>query len=129
MGPALVSCAVFMLDLAAGRVDFVLDGMPHWLLVVYTVLRSFWGRSQFYCTGFTFLQTPGAETMNGLSSLSLGSQALCCDSRKGTENRLFGSGSARPELHHMHKSPGRADLPNRWLDAIGNPVVNEEQAS
>ncbi|MFO7633575.1 MAG: DUF4345 domain-containing protein [Caldilinea sp.] len=39
-GPALVSCAVFMLGLAAGRVlSFVVDGMPHWLLVVYAVLE------------------------------------------------------------------------------------------
>jgi hypothetical protein len=39
-GPALVSCAVFMLGLAAGRtLSFVLDGMPHWLLVVYTVIE------------------------------------------------------------------------------------------
>ena len=37
---ALVSCAVFMLGLAAGRIlSFVLDGMPHWLLVVYAVLE------------------------------------------------------------------------------------------
>ena len=39
-GAALVSCAVFMLGLAAGRVlSFVLDGMPHWLLIVYAVLE------------------------------------------------------------------------------------------
>ena len=39
-GPALVSFAVFMLGLAAGRVlSFVLDGMPHWLLVVYAVVE------------------------------------------------------------------------------------------
>jgi len=39
-GSALVSCAVFMLGLAAGRMlSFVLDGMPHWLLVVYAVLE------------------------------------------------------------------------------------------
>lgn len=39
-GPALVSCAVFMLGLAAGRtLSFALDGMPHWLLVVYTVIE------------------------------------------------------------------------------------------
>lgn len=39
-GPALVGCAVFMLGLAAGRLlSFVLDGMPHWLLIVYTVLE------------------------------------------------------------------------------------------
>ena len=38
--PALASCAVFMLGLAAGRVlSIVLDGMPHWLLVVYAVLE------------------------------------------------------------------------------------------
>jgi len=39
-GPALVSCAVFMLGLAAGRaLSFVLDGMPHWLLVVYFMVE------------------------------------------------------------------------------------------
>lgn len=39
-GPALVSCAVFMLGIAAGRIlSFLLDGMPHWLLVVYAVLE------------------------------------------------------------------------------------------
>ena len=39
-GPALVSCAAFMLGLGAGRLlSFVLDGMPHWLLVVYAVLE------------------------------------------------------------------------------------------
>jgi hypothetical protein len=38
--PALVSCAVFMLGLAAGRIlSFILDGMPHWLLVVYAFLE------------------------------------------------------------------------------------------
>ncbi len=38
--PALVSCAIFMLGLAAGRIlSFILDGMPHWLLVVYAVLE------------------------------------------------------------------------------------------
>jgi hypothetical protein len=38
--PALVSCAVFMLGLAAGRIlSFILDGMPHWLLIVYAVLE------------------------------------------------------------------------------------------
>lgn len=38
--PALVSCAVFMLGLFAGRVlSFVVDGMPHWLLIVYAVLE------------------------------------------------------------------------------------------
>lgn len=37
---ALFSCAVFMLGLAAGRVlSLILDGMPHWLLLVYLVLE------------------------------------------------------------------------------------------
>jgi len=40
IGPALVGCAVFMLGLAAGRIlSFIIDGMPHWLLVVYAVLE------------------------------------------------------------------------------------------
>ena len=39
-GPALASCAVFMLGLAAGRIlSFVMDGLPHWLLIVYAVLE------------------------------------------------------------------------------------------
>jgi hypothetical protein len=38
--PALVSCAVFMLGLAAGRIlSIIVDGIPHWLLVVYAVLE------------------------------------------------------------------------------------------
>ena len=38
--PALVSCAVFMLGLAAGRIlSFILDGMPQWLLVVYAAIE------------------------------------------------------------------------------------------
>jgi hypothetical protein len=38
--PALVSCAVFMLGLAAGRIlSFIVDGMPHWLLIVYAALE------------------------------------------------------------------------------------------
>lgn len=42
--PALVSCAVFMLGLAAGRVlSFILDGMPHWLLIVYAALEVILG--------------------------------------------------------------------------------------
>jgi len=44
--PALVSCAVFMLGLAAGRIlSFILDGMPHWLLVVYAILEVVLGVS------------------------------------------------------------------------------------
>jgi hypothetical protein len=39
-GPALVACAVFMLGLAAGRIlSFVMDGLPHWLLILYAVLE------------------------------------------------------------------------------------------
>jgi len=39
-GPALAGCAVFMLGLAAGRIlSFLIDGMPHWLLIVYAVLE------------------------------------------------------------------------------------------
>jgi hypothetical protein len=39
-GPALVACAVFMLGLAAGRIlSFVIDGLPHWLLIVYAALE------------------------------------------------------------------------------------------
>jgi hypothetical protein len=39
-GPALAACAVFMLGLAGGRVlSFILDGLPHWLLIVYAVLE------------------------------------------------------------------------------------------
>ena len=38
--PALAACAVFMLGLAAGRLlSFFLDGMPHWLLMVYAALE------------------------------------------------------------------------------------------
>jgi hypothetical protein len=38
--PALISCEVFMLGLAAGRIlSFLLDGLPHRLLVVYAVLE------------------------------------------------------------------------------------------
>ena len=39
-GPALVACAVFMLGLAIGRIlSFVIDGLPHWLLIVYAALE------------------------------------------------------------------------------------------
>ena len=38
--PALAACAVFMLGLATGRIlSFILDGLPHWLLIVYAVLE------------------------------------------------------------------------------------------
>jgi hypothetical protein len=39
-GAALAGAAVFMLGLAGGRIlSFIIDGMPHWLLVVYAVLE------------------------------------------------------------------------------------------
>ena len=39
-GPALAACAVFMLGLAAGRIlSFIMDGLPHWLLIVYAALE------------------------------------------------------------------------------------------
>ncbi|CTQ53333.1 hypothetical protein LP7551_01854 [Roseibium album] len=42
--PALIGCAVFMLGLAAGRIlSFILDGLPHWLLVIYAVLEIILG--------------------------------------------------------------------------------------
>jgi hypothetical protein len=35
-GPALAACVVFMLALAGGRLlSFVLDGLPHWILILY----------------------------------------------------------------------------------------------
>ena len=43
-GPALAGCAVFMLGLAGGRLlSFVLDGVPHWLLIVYFILEIMLG--------------------------------------------------------------------------------------
>ena len=46
--PALLSCAVFMLGLAAGRIlSFILDGLPHWLLVVYAALEIVLGLIAF----------------------------------------------------------------------------------
>ena len=42
--PALICCAVFMLGLAFGRVlSFLVDGRPHWLLIVYALLEVFFG--------------------------------------------------------------------------------------
>lgn len=42
--PALFSLVVFMLGLAAGRtLSILVDGMPHWLLVVYLVLEFGFG--------------------------------------------------------------------------------------
>jgi len=43
-GPALAACAVFMLGLATGRIlSFILDGLPHWLLIVYAALEILLG--------------------------------------------------------------------------------------
>jgi hypothetical protein len=42
--PALICCAVFMLGLAFGRaLSFLVDGQPHWLLIVYALLEVFFG--------------------------------------------------------------------------------------
>ncbi|MET0028952.1 MAG: DUF4345 domain-containing protein [Candidatus Thiodiazotropha sp.] len=42
--PALAGCAVFMFGLAAGRIlSLVLDGQPHWLLIVYAGLEIVFG--------------------------------------------------------------------------------------
>jgi hypothetical protein len=47
--PALVCCAVFMLGLAVGRLlSFILDGQPHWLLVVYAALEVVFGSVAIY---------------------------------------------------------------------------------
>ncbi|MEP5763896.1 MAG: DUF4345 domain-containing protein [Halieaceae bacterium] len=45
-GPALAACAVFMLGLAGGRIlSFIVDGLPHWLLIVYASLEIVLGLS------------------------------------------------------------------------------------
>jgi hypothetical protein len=46
--PALVACTVFMLGLAAGRILSFLDGLPHWLLVVYAGLEVVLGMVAIY---------------------------------------------------------------------------------
>jgi hypothetical protein len=47
--PALLCCAVFMVGLAVGRVlSFVLDGQPHWLLIVYAILEVVFGAIAIY---------------------------------------------------------------------------------
>ena len=56
--PALAACAVFMLGLAAGRIlSFIVDGLPHWLLVVYAVLEIVLG-----LIAVTLLRASGKET-------------------------------------------------------------------
>jgi len=43
-GAALAACAVFMLGLAVGRLlSVALDGLPHWLLMVYAALEILLG--------------------------------------------------------------------------------------
>ena len=42
--PALYCLVVFMLGLATGRfLSFIVDGIPHWLLVVYFILELIFG--------------------------------------------------------------------------------------
>jgi Domain of unknown function (DUF4345) len=42
--PALCSLVVFMLGLAAGRIlSLVVDGRPHWILLVYLALELVFG--------------------------------------------------------------------------------------
>jgi hypothetical protein len=51
-GPALVSCAVFMLGLAAGRIlSIVVDGPPHWLLMVFTAIEILLGSMAIWLYG------------------------------------------------------------------------------
>lgn len=47
--PALAACAVFMLGLASGRaLSFLVDGQPHWLLIIYAVLEITLGLIALY---------------------------------------------------------------------------------
>jgi len=50
--PALISCAVFMLGLASGRLlSVILDGWPHWLLIFYAVSEVMIGVIALYLDG------------------------------------------------------------------------------
>jgi hypothetical protein len=62
-GPALVACAVFMLGLAAGRIlSFIIDGLPHWLLIVYAVLEIVLGLiAVMLCRGNISEPTPDSR--------------------------------------------------------------------
>ena len=62
-GPALAACAVFMLGLAAGRIlSFLLDGLPHWLLVVYAALEIVLGLiAVALWRGHSSSETPASE--------------------------------------------------------------------
>ena len=56
--PALWSLTVFMFGLAAGRVlSLLLDGFPHWLLLVYLILEVAFGLVGMWC-----LRAAGART-------------------------------------------------------------------
>ena len=58
-GPALVACAVFMLGLAAGRIlSFVMDGLPHWLLIVYAMLEIVLGTIAIPLSRRSLSETP-----------------------------------------------------------------------
>ncbi len=58
--PALVACAVFMFGLAAGRIlSFVMDGLPHWLLIVYAVLEIVLGLVAVILYGEFIRRDPG----------------------------------------------------------------------
>jgi hypothetical protein len=62
-GPALASCAVFMLGLAAGRIlSFILDGLPHWLLSVYAALEIVLGLiAVALCRGHHLKEIPESQ--------------------------------------------------------------------
>ena len=62
-GAALAACAVFMLGLAAGRIlSFIVDGMPHWLLIVYAALEIVLGLiAVALCRGHDSKETPASQ--------------------------------------------------------------------
>ena len=63
-GPALAACAVFMLGLAAGRLlSFILDGLPHWLLIVYAALEIVLGLiAVALCRGLSSEEHPASQS-------------------------------------------------------------------
>jgi hypothetical protein len=71
-GAALVICAVLMFGLAAGRVlNYVLDGMPHWLLVIYATLGVIpEGDGDRTLPGSPFNKGGLRSIMSGLSAMS-----------------------------------------------------------
>ncbi len=47
---ALITLAMFMLGLAAGRaISFIIDGQPNWLLILYFILECSLGLAAVYC--------------------------------------------------------------------------------